>query len=239
MILQGKTAIITGGTGGIGTAVVRAFLREGATVMMTYIKETELNYMLSEYEDLGHNDKLHSLNIDVTIDSDVRALVKETIDRCGRIDVLVNLVGGISKKANIADTEEKVWDFVMNLNVRSVFLCSKAVLKPMIEQKRGKIINVSAMAAMRPGPGRGPYATSKAAVITLTETLSEEVKDYNIQVNAIAPSVVATPANMEAVPGADYSKWVTPENVAQTVLFLASEASDAVTGTTIKIYGKV
>jgi len=239
MRLQGKTAIVTGGTGGVGTAVIRAFLNEGANVMTTYVKETELNYILSEYEDLRHSDKLQSLNIDVTIENDVKRLVKQTLETFGKIDILVNIVGGISKKANIVDTEEKVWDFMMNLNLKSVFLCSRAVLKPMMEQKRGKIINISAMTALNPVPGRGPYAVSKSGVITLTETLAQEVKDYNIQVNAIAPSIIATAANIEAMPGADSSRWVAPEQIAQTIIFLASDASDAITGTVIKVYGKV
>ncbi len=239
MQLQGKTAIITGGTGGVGSVVVRTFLNEGARVALTYTKETELNYMLSEYPELRHDDRLLSLNIDVTIEDDVKSMIKQTLEAFGRIDILVNLVGGISKKANIIDTEEKVWDFMVNLNLKSVFHCSKAVLRPMMEQKSGKIVNISAMTALEPVPGKGPYAVAKAGIITLTETIAQEVKEYNIQVNAIAPSIIATAANIDAMPNADHSKWVTPEQIARTVVFLGSEASDAITGTVLKVYGKI
>jgi NAD(P)-dependent dehydrogenase (short-subunit alcohol dehydrogenase family) len=127
---------------------------------------------------------------------------------------------------------------MMNINLKSTFLCSKAVLPQMIKQNYGKIINISSRPALKGSAGVGAYAASKAGVLNLTETIAEEVKDYDINVNAILPSTIDTPANRKAMPDADFSKWVKPEEIARVIIFLSSDESKPISGAGIPVYGK-
>jgi NAD(P)-dependent dehydrogenase (short-subunit alcohol dehydrogenase family) len=233
MKLEERVAIITGGTGALGKAVVSEFLREGAKVISTYIIDQELRGLLSTLK----NQNLTLLKADVTREKQVAQVVKRTLKRFGRIDILVNIVGGFTY-AKIQDTDEKTWDRMMNMNLKSVFLCSKAVLPQMIKQNYGKIINISSRPALKGVAGVGAYSASKAGVLNLTETIADEVRDYDINVNAILPSTIDTPANRRDMPEADFSKWVKPEEIARVMVFLASDDSRAVSGAGIPVYGK-
>ncbi len=126
----------------------------------------------------------------------------------------------------------------MNMNLKSVFLCSKAVLPQMIKQNYGKIINISSRPALKGVAGVGAYSASKAGVLNLTETIADEVRDYDINVNAILPSTIDTPANRRDMPEADFSKWVKPEEIARVMVFLASDDSKPISGAGIPVYGK-
>jgi NAD(P)-dependent dehydrogenase (short-subunit alcohol dehydrogenase family) len=233
MKLENRVAIITGGTGALGRAVVSEFLREGARVISTYIIDQELRGLLSTLKDQN----LSLLKADVTREKQVAQVVKRTLKRFGRIDILVNIVGGFAY-ARIEDTDEKTWDRMMNMNLKSVFLCSKAVLPQMIKQNYGKIINISSRPALKGSAGVGAYSASKAGVLNLTETIADEVRDYEINVNAILPSTIDTPANRRDMPEADFSKWVKPEEIARVMVFLASDDSRPVSGAGIPVYGK-
>ncbi|HXG30405.1 MAG TPA: SDR family NAD(P)-dependent oxidoreductase [Thermodesulfobacteriota bacterium] len=235
MRLKDKVAIITGGTGALGKAVVSAFLEEGARVSCTYIVEEELKGLSSIVE--KYKPRLILIRANVTKEKQVSRVVERTLQRFGRIDVLVNIVGGFTY-ATIVDTDEKTWDHMMNINLKSTFLCSKAVLPHMIKQNYGRIINVSSRPALRGTAGIGAYSASKAGVLNLTETIADEVRDYEINVNAILPSTIDTPANRKAMPKADFSKWVKPEEIARVMLFLASDDSKPISGAAIPVYGK-
>jgi NAD(P)-dependent dehydrogenase (short-subunit alcohol dehydrogenase family) len=244
MQLKDKIAIITGGTGAIGRVIAQTFLSEGAKVIVTFRREEEFSNVLSKLSEFRQN--LSGKKADVTIAGQVSQLMEETAQRFGKIDILVNGMGGFAPSAHIIDLEEKTWDFLFNLNLKSAFLCSKFVLPYMLKQNYGKIVNISAKLALEPVAGTGAYSTSKSALITLTETLAKEVKDSGINVNAVALSLVKTEANLKSITksargsvGPDPSKWVEPEDVAKTILFLCSDEAKAINGAVIKVYGKL
>ena len=169
----------------------------------------------------------------------VNATVAETIGRFGSVDVLVNTVGGYRAGSPLHETSLETWDFMMNLNVRSVFNTCRAVIPAMLENGHGgRIVNVSARAATQ-GKGRmGPYCASKAAVLTLTESMAAENRLDNINVNCILPGTIDTPQNRQSMPQADFSHWVPPEALADVVVFLASAGARCITGAAIPVYGQ-
>jgi NAD(P)-dependent dehydrogenase (short-subunit alcohol dehydrogenase family) len=235
MKLKNRVAIITGGTGALGRAVLSAFLEEGAKVACTYVVDKELEECSSLI--INYESNLLFIQSDVTKEEQVTKTVQKTLERFGRIDILANIVGGFTY-AKIIDTDEKIWDSMLNVNLKSTFLCSKAVLPHMIETNYGKIINISSRPALKGLAGVGAYSASKAGVLNLTETIADEVRDYEINVNAILPSTIDTPANRKSMPDADFSKWVKPEEIARVIIFLASDDSKPISGAGIPIYGK-
>ena len=233
--LKDKVAIITGGTGALGRSVVLSFAEEGAKVVCTYVIDKEKNECLS----LMKNKKrmIDFIKADVTKQKDVSMLIKGCIAKFKRIDVLVNIVGGFVY-SNIIDTDEKTWDHMIDINLKSAFLCSKGVLTHMIKKNYGKIVNISSRPALKGSAGVGAYSASKAGVLNLTETIADEVKDYNINVNAVLPSTIDTRANRRDMPEEDFSKWVKPDEIARVIVFLASDDSKPISGAGIPVYGK-
>jgi NAD(P)-dependent dehydrogenase (short-subunit alcohol dehydrogenase family) len=156
------------------------------------------------------------------------------------VDILLNIVGVYAGGTDVVSMEESQWDSMMNVNLKSVFLCSKAVLPHMIKQNYGKIVSVSSWMAVEKGrrTRSGAYAVSKAGVVVLTETMAEEVKKYDINVNCVMPSTIDTPNNRRNFPKADFSKWVNPKNIAEVILFLVSDASKVTSGAAVPVYGK-
>jgi NAD(P)-dependent dehydrogenase (short-subunit alcohol dehydrogenase family) len=158
--------------------------------------------------------------------------------RFGRIDVLVNVAGGF-RWEKLEDGEPETWDQLYAMNLRTAVVCCKAVLPAMLERGAGRIINIGAgAAAARAGAGMGAYTAAKAGVQSLTESLSEEVKDRGITVNAILPGTIDTPRNRTDMPDADFSRWVAPAAIAEVIVFLASDAARAVTGAAIPVFGR-
>ena len=235
MTLKDKVVIITGGTGALGRAVVSAFLNEGAKVACTYIVDEELKGVSHFIE--SYKSQIKFIKANVTKEDEVKKTIQETLEGFGEIDILVNIVGGFAY-AKVIDTDEKTWDSMINMNLKSAFLCSKAVLPHMINQNYGKIINISSRPALKGSAGVGAYSASKAGVLNLTETIADEVKDNDINVNAILPSTIDTPANRRDMPNADFSKWVKPEEIARVIVFLASDDSKPISGAAIPVYGK-
>jgi NAD(P)-dependent dehydrogenase (short-subunit alcohol dehydrogenase family) len=185
-------------------------------------------------------DRLVSVQTDVTNENSVQALFQQVISQYGRVGILLNIVGGFKGGEEIVNTKVNDWDFELNINLKSAFLCSKAALSYMIRQNYGKIVSVSSRTAAekRYRVKDGAYAVSKAGIIVLTETMAEEVKKYDINVNCILPSTIDTPDNRRNFPNADFSKWVKPEQVAEVMLFLVSDESRAISGASIPVYGK-
>jgi Dehydrogenases with different specificities (related to short-chain alcohol dehydrogenases) len=235
MKLKDKVAIVTGGTGALGKAVVVAFLEEGAKAVCTYVVDKELEELLALIRD--DKQRLFPIKADVTKKNKVARVVAKTVEKFGRIDILANIVGGFVYSM-IADTSEKDWDQMMSMNLNTAFLCSKAVLPHMMGQDYGKIIVISSRPGLKGAAGVGAYAASKAGVLNLTETIAEEVKDYDINVNAVLPSTIDTPGNRRAMPEADFSKWVKPEEIARVIVFLSSDDSKPISGAGIPVYGK-
>lgn len=238
MSLNGKVAIVTGATGALGRVVTKMLLSHGAHVVSTYRSEdkrVELGKFVGE-----DGDVLNSVQADVTDERSVQALFQKVTDKHGRVDILLNIVGAYNGGTDIANTKESDWNFMMDVNLKSAFLCSKAALPHMIKQNFGKIVNVAARTAVekRYRSKSGAYAVSKAGVIVLTETVAEEVKKYDISVNCIMPSTIDTPDNRRNFPDADFSKWVEPEQIAEVILFLVSDDSKTISGASIPVYGK-
>jgi NAD(P)-dependent dehydrogenase (short-subunit alcohol dehydrogenase family) len=157
----------------------------------------------------------------------------------GTVDVLVHAAGGFSGGTPVADVRLEEWENMLTLNLRTAFLVSRSALRVMRSRNSGRIICIAASAGVTPAARRAPYAISKRGVITLTETIAEEVKGTGITANAIAPSIVLTDANRKSMPGADFSKWVTPEEIAALVAFLCSDQARSISGNVIRIYGGV
>lgn len=238
MSLKEKVAVVTGATGALGRIVTKALLEHGAHVISTYREEGKRSELL---DFLGKTSAMvTSVQTDVTNESSVQALLQNVIDKHGRVDFLLNIVGAYKGGTDIASTKESDWDFMMNVNLKSAFLCCKATLPHMIRQNLGKIINVSSRTAVekRFRSKSGAYAVSKAGIIVLTETIADEVKKYDINVNCIMPSSIDTPDNRRNLPDADFSKWVKPEEIVKVILFLLSDDSKTVSGASVPVYGK-
>jgi len=176
----------------------------------------------------------------VTDEESVQALFQKVLDKYGRVDILLNIVGAYKGGNEIVNTKQGDWDHMMDVNLKSAFLCSKAALASMMKQNYGKIVSVSARTAVekRFRSKSGAYAVSKAGIIVLTETIAEEVKKYDINVNCIMPSTIDTPDNRRNFPEGDFSKWVKPEQIAKVILFLVSDDSKMISGACIPVYGK-
>ena len=236
MSLTGKIAIVTGGTGGLGRAVLSELVQQGANVTTTYIIDRELEHLQKSAPELLT--KITLSRTDVLKLEDVERLVADVLKQHPRIDILVNLVGGYKGGINLHETEEKDWDLMLELNLRGTYHCCKAVIPKMMAQKYGRIVSVSARTGLEPSAGDAAYAAAKAGVIALTRALSEEVKLSNVNVNAIMPSVIDTDANRRDMPEEDFSLWVRPEQIAKVIAFLVSEEASAITGAAIPVYGK-
>jgi NAD(P)-dependent dehydrogenase (short-subunit alcohol dehydrogenase family) len=236
--LSGKIAIVTGGTGSLGHSVVKAFLENDVRVVTAYRSRDKLENLIGYMGELG--DKLTGVEADVENEESVMNLVQHTIEEFGRVDILLNIVGGYKGGHTVADTTVEEFDSLIGINLKSAFLCSKHVLPHMMKENYGKILCVSARPAVdrRRRVKSGAYAISKAGVKILTETIAEEVRDYNIDVNCIMPSTMKTDENLRDFPGADTSKWVDTEDVAKVILFLVSDSSRVTSGAAIPVFGK-
>jgi NAD(P)-dependent dehydrogenase (short-subunit alcohol dehydrogenase family) len=230
-----RVVLITGATGEFGPYVARAFAQAGDRLAVTARKPAEAEALLSSLG-LGA-DRGFPYAVDVTQAESVIAWVAAVQARWGRADVLVNVAGGYRPGKPVAEVEESDLDFMFNLNARSAFLTCRAVIPLMLAQGGGKIVNIGAKAALQAGRKSTAYAVSKAAVLRLTEALSAEVREQNINVNAVIPSTIDTPANRAAQPNADPAKWVAPADLAAVVFFLASDAARAIHGAAVPVYG--
>ena len=215
----GKRVAVTGAAGVAGQAVASAFHAAGASVLGIDIVASKAPWPICE--------------ADLTTAAGAEAAVAEA----GAIDVLANIAGGFTMGDTIADTSDETWDFMMNLNARTAFNACRAAVNGMVERGGGKIVNVGARGALRGAAAMGAYIASKSVVIRLTETLAEELKHKGINVNCILPSIIDTPRNRADMPKANFAHWVTPEQIAAVVLFLASPAADAIHGAAIPVEG--
>jgi len=234
MDVSGKKVLLTGATGGLGEAVVRHFAEGGAQVAIVDRKSEPAPGSLD-----GLHDPLFIGDTDVTNPESVQRMVDQAVAAWGRIDVLVNMAGGWRGGMPIHETSVETWDFVMNLNAKSVFLVCRAVIPQMLKQESGKIISVAAKSGLEGRAGTSVYNASKSAVIRLTESISAEVKDHGINVNCVLPTIIDTPANRQQMPKSDFSKWVKPDAMADVLVFLASDAARAIHGAAIPVYGRV
>ncbi|HKR84410.1 MAG TPA: SDR family oxidoreductase [Terriglobales bacterium] len=233
--MQGKVALVAGGTGGLGKAVSLALLGCGADVVVTYVKKDEFATLQAEARERSSSLSGHSL--DVTDDEAVRATVEMIVRAHRRIDILVNTVGGYVGGIKLWATDPKVFSRMFDLNVRSGYLLARNVVPVMLKQGGGAIVNIAAKAAYDHAAGASVYAASKAAAVAMVDSLAEDLKGTNVRVNSILPSIIDTSANRRAMPNADFSKWPKPEEIAEVILFLCSEAARLIHGASIPVYG--
>jgi NAD(P)-dependent dehydrogenase (short-subunit alcohol dehydrogenase family) len=235
-MLKDRVAVITGGTGGLGRAVTLHFLREGARCAVPYRNEAEKDELVNQaVRDAG---RLFCLRSDITQAEALDAFVAAVVERFGGIDVLLNLAGGFAGGTPVAETDPATFDKLLDQNLRSVFLVSRAVIPHLVRRGGGKIVSVAARAALHGTAGLAAYSASKAGVITLTEAMAEELRDQNVQVNCILPSTIDTAANRRAMPDADFTRWVDPVEIARVLAFLASDDSRVISGAAVPVYGR-
>jgi len=232
---DGKVVMVTGAAGNLGAALAARFAALGSRLALLDRSAERLERARDEL-DLPSSTVL--LPSDLTAADSVAAAVEKAVTKLGGIDVLANIAGGFTMGPPLHETPDSDWDLMMELNVRSVFNTCRAVIPHMLRQGSGRIVNVSARAALEGKARMGPYCASKAAVLTLTESLAAEHRLDGINVNCILPGTIDTPQNRAAMPDADFSRWVPPAALADVVVFLASEASRAVTGAAIPVYGQ-
>jgi NAD(P)-dependent dehydrogenase (short-subunit alcohol dehydrogenase family) len=233
-----KIVLVTGATGGLGRVVVRRLLASGADVAAVYRDEARFRDLVNLTG--GESGSLSGFRADVTSEPEVREMVEAVVRRYGRVDALLNLTGTYRGGKDIAETDEADWDFLMRTNLKSAFLCSRAVLPVMAKAGTGRIVNVAARPAVeKKGRARsGAYAVSKAGVVVLTDVIAEEGRRSGVTAQCIVPGTIDTPDNRAGMPDGDFSKWTDPADIAEVVLFLISDASSITSGAVIPVYGK-
>jgi len=242
-LLEGKTAVITGGSRGIGKGIALRFASEGANIALTNIIDNEeFTDAVREIEALGVRAKGYVS--DASVFADAENVINEIVKDFGRVDVLVNNAG-ITRDTLLMRMTEEQWDQVLTVNLKSVFNLTKAAIKPMMKQKHGSIINMSSVVGVSGNAGQSNYSASKAGIIGFTKSVAKELGSRNVRCNAIAPGFIITEMTSK-LPEDVKSDWIAkiplrrgglPEDVANVALFLASELSSYVTGQTINVCG--
>jgi NAD(P)-dependent dehydrogenase (short-subunit alcohol dehydrogenase family) len=235
--LTGRVAIVTGGAGALGQATIRVLLDGGATVVTTERRGHGVRDRGSALPD-ALRARFATVEADVATEEGAASVVRQTTDTHGRLDILVNIVGGYAGGPSVAETDPATWREQFDLNATTAFLMARAAIPAMQSRGWGRIINVASRVARTAPAGLSAYAVAKAAVITLTEVLANEGRDHGITANAIMPSVIDTAANRRAMPDSDFDAWVRPEQIGAVIRFLASEESGIISGAAIPVYGR-
>ncbi|WP_227937762.1 SDR family NAD(P)-dependent oxidoreductase [Alkalihalobacillus deserti] len=235
MELKDKVALVTGGGRGIGRETCILLAKQGAKVGIFSNNPSE-SQDTAKYiqEEIGG--EAISLNGDVRSEEEVNNAVQELQEKFGSIDILVNNAGVMSLKPFV-ETDVKEWDFIQDVNVRGVYLCTQAVVPKMIEKRNGVIINLSSIWGTKGGPDRSAYTTSKYAVIGFTKALGEEMKPYKVRVNAVCPGPVDTKMMEDLAPDVNKDNWLHPIDIANVIVDLCLPKSVAVTATAIEAFG--
>jgi NAD(P)-dependent dehydrogenase (short-subunit alcohol dehydrogenase family) len=236
MDLEGRVACVTGGAGHLGSAVVKRLLTAGAQVVACEHREQKLDELADE---LGDPDALTTIVCDVTDEGETEAMMQRIVEERGGLDALVNVVGGFAAGDTVAETELSTWQRMLNLNLTSMFLCSKHALKHMLEADFGRIVSISSKAAEDLPAKRAAYAVAKAGVLNLTACMSDELAGTGVACAAIMPSIIDTPVTREVRPDADPGKWVSPESIAEVIAWLVGEEAGAVNGSVLRLYGEL
>ena len=226
--MNGKAIVITGALGALGKVVAEEALARGARV-------AGIDHAVSQFAATA--DRIELGGVDLTEAAQAKQAIDKAAAHFGRLDALINIAGGFTFET-VTDGDPATWQRMYALNVATALNASRAAIPHLIASSNGRIINIGAMGALQAGPGMGPYAASKAGVHRLTEALAAELKG-KITVNAVLPSIIDTAANRASMPKAEFSKWVTPKELADVILFLASDAASAITGALLPVNGRV
>ena len=222
-----RIVMLTGAAGNLGRAVASAFAGAGANLALLDLKRGNLQ----------DAERQLVLETDLLDAQSVQAAIAKTVQRFGGIDVLCNIAGGFRMGAAVHETAERDWNFMMDVNARTVLNMTHAVVPVMLKAGGGKIVNIGAFAAQKGAAQMGAYIASKSAVIRLTETMAAELREKNINVNCVLPTIIDTPENRAAMPKADPRRWVAPQALADVILFLASDAARAIHGAALPVTG--
>lgn len=229
-----RVVMVTGAAGNLGVAVSRAFQASGAHLVLLDRGADRLPKLFPELADSPAH--FLATGVDLNDADAVTRAVEEAINRFGRIDALVNTAGGYKAGTPLHETSPGDWEFLMNLNARSVFTACRAVVPQMLKQGTGRIVNVASRAALSGDANAAVYSASKSAVVRLTESMAAELKGAGLNVNCVLPGMIDTPQNRRAMPGADVSTWVAPDALAEVILFLASDSARAINGAALPVY---
>ncbi len=235
--LTGRVAIVTGGAGALGRATIRVLLDAGATVVTTDKRGAGMRDLGASLPD-NLRARFATIEANIATEEDAGSVVRHATEANGSLDILINIVGGYAGGPSVAETDLATWREQYELNATTAFLMSRAAIPAMQSRGWGRIINVASRVARTSPAGLSAYAASKAAVLTLTEVLANELRDHGITANAILPSVIDTPANRAAMPASDFDVWVRPEQIGAVIRFLASEESGIISGAAIPVYGR-
>lgn len=228
-----QVIVVTGAAGNLGSAVVAAFLDAGGSVCGLDHRQGRLTDMFSE-----GTGKLHVYEgIDITDREALLALGEKIQAEVGTVNVLVNTVGGFTMGERVDQISAESWQQMLDLNVHSLMNAAAAFVPGMLAAGSGKLVSVGSSASNKGSAKMGAYAAAKGAVLRLTESMAAELRGSNIQANCVLPGTIDTPQNRQAMPDADYEKWVTPAEIAQAILFLSSSAADQVTGAALPVFG--
>jgi NAD(P)-dependent dehydrogenase (short-subunit alcohol dehydrogenase family) len=234
---EGRVALVAGGTGGLGHDVSLAFAGAGASVVVTYQVREEFDALVAEATGAGKAAP-SGVPVDVTDPDAVAAMIRQIVATHGRLDILVNCVGGYAGGKNIWEEQMGTYQRMMSLNLLSGFVLARAVLPEMIRRNRGAIVNIASRAGYGHSAGAALYSASKAGALALFNSLADEVKPYAINVNSVVPSIMDTPANRRAMPSADFSTWPKTADIAQIILFLCTDEARLIHGAPVPVYGK-
>jgi NAD(P)-dependent dehydrogenase (short-subunit alcohol dehydrogenase family) len=237
-LLENRIAMITGGTGALGRAVTEHFLVCGARVAVPYVVDAEVPMLEQRLGGRFPRESLLLRKIDVGAEDQVRKFVDEAAAAFGRIDILVNLVGGFWGGKTIAETTVAEWQSMFDLNLKPTFLCCRSVVPIMQKNHWGRIVSVASRSGLTGAGEFAAYAVSKGAIATFTASLAEEVLKDGVLVNAIAPSTIDTEANRKAMPKAKHENWVKPEDIARTIAYLCSDDCRVTSGAVVPVYGR-
>jgi NAD(P)-dependent dehydrogenase (short-subunit alcohol dehydrogenase family) len=238
--MAAKVVLIAGGTGGLGRAVSLAFVEAGARVIVTFRRPGDLDELkkaASAKLVAADGASLEGFAVDVTDEAAVAKLIDGIVERHGRLDSLVNAVGGYAGGIKLWEMETKVFEQQLALNLRAGFVLARAAARVMVKQGSGAIVNVASKAAVDHAAGAAAYAAAKAAAVAMIDCLAADLKDTGVRANSILPSIIDTPANRKAMPKAKFAAWPKPEEIASVILFLCSDEAKLIQGASVPVYG--
>jgi NAD(P)-dependent dehydrogenase (short-subunit alcohol dehydrogenase family) len=233
MTLASRMALVTGGTGALGQAVVVRLLAEGASLCVPWIVEGEHDALRARLG-AAERDRLLTVRADVTEPEAMAGVVGRARERHGRVDILVALVGGFAP-GGLLETDRTTWDRMLRLNLTSAFTAAAAAVPPMVAAGHGRVITVGSRAVVPPAGGFIAYTAAKAGVVAFTQALAQELRGSGVTANCVLPSTMDTPANRAAMPEADRRGWVPVDRVAAAIAFLAGDEAGHVTGALLSI----
>src|SRR5690242_20804860 len=227
-----KTVIITGAAGNLGKAVAQAFAEQGANLVLVDLKRESLERAFGAEDDRRTFAPANLLEFPET-----KRLAEAALRRYGRVDVLCNIAGGFRMGEAVHETSDENWNFLFDLNTKTVLNMVRAVVPHMLSAGGGKIVNIGAFSAQKGVAQMGAYTASKSTVIRITEAMAAELRDKNINVNCVLPTIIDTPENRASMPKANPAKWIAPADLANVIVFLASDAARAVHGAAVPVTG--